>query len=136
MPAGIQRGMDGSATYATVALANLKNIRWSGRRGIIPTTVKGDLHAKKLGGLVDRSVSFDANLDYVTGQQDVIDFLENATPDVTIGTLVITVASGKTWTYTNGALFAGYEVISPEGDNPVTISFDFELTVPAVIAWA
>jgi hypothetical protein len=129
------RGMDGSATYATIALANLRNIRWSARRGIIPVTVKGDLHAKKQGGLVDRSVSFDAILDYVTGQKNVIDFLEAATPDVTIGTLVITASSGKTWTYTSGALFAGYEIISPEGDNPVTVSLDFELTVPAVIAW-
>jgi hypothetical protein len=130
-----QRGMDGSATYATIALTNLRNIRWSARRGIINTTVKGDLHAKKAGGLVDRSVSFDAVLDYVTGQKNVIDFLEAATPDVTIGTLVITVASGKTWTYTSGALFSGYEIISPEGDNPVTVSLEFELTVPATIAW-
>lgn len=130
------RGMDGSATYASVALGNLRSWEMETTRGTIDVTVKGDLHQKVAGGLVVRRVRFTALLDYVTGQQDVIDFLETATPDVTIGTLVLTVNTGKTFTFTNGALYLGHTIVSPEGDNPVAINFEFQPTVPATIAWA
>ena len=130
------RGMDGSVTYATIALGNCRVMSFEAVRGLIDTTVKGDLHAKRAGGLVTHTATFAGVLDYVTGQQDVIDFLEAATPDVTIGTLVFTLATGKTWTWTSGALVSGYRVTSPEGDNPVTFEVDFHLNVQATIAYA
>src|SRR5574341_864591 len=94
--------MDGSMTYASVAMGNCRVIDVQVARAAIPSTVKGAKHATAVGGLVTRSITFSGLLDYVTGQQDVIDFLENAIPDVTLGTLVFTIASGKTWTWTSG----------------------------------
>jgi len=128
--------MDGSVTYATIALGNCKVIAFDVARGLIDTTVKGNLHAQRAGGLVTHTATFAGLLDYVTAQKNVIDFLEAATPDVTVGTLVFTLATGKTWTWTSGALVAGYRVSSPDGDNAVTFEVDFHLNVPATIAYA
>lgn len=132
-----QRGMDGALTYATVALGNCRVIGIEVTRAGISTTVKGDKHATEAGGLVDRNLTFSGYLDYVTGQQDVIDFLETATPDVTAGALVFTVATGKTWTW-SAALFKGYTVDSPDPDSttPVGFTATFHPNVPAVVAWA
>lgn len=132
-----QRGMDGILTYATVVIGNGRLIGIEVTRAGINTTVKGDKHATEAGGLVDRSLSFEGRLDYVTGQQDVIDFLETATPDVTAGALVFTVATGKTWTW-SAALFKGYTIDSPdpESTDPVGFTARFHPNVPAVIAWA
>lgn len=131
----IVRGMEGSATYATVALGNCRVLSFDTTRGLINTTVKGDYHEQGVGGLVTHKATFAGLLDYVTGQQDVIDFLETTTPNDSPGTLVFTLASGKTWTWTSGAVVTGYRVTSPEGDNPVTFEVDFHLNVKATIAW-
>ena len=132
----VQLGQTGSMTVATVDVPNLRNITWSAARNEIDITVKGNTTQQFAAGFVNRTVSVDALLDYVTGQQDLIDFLETATPDVAAKTLVITVASGKTFTYTTGAIYLGHEFVSPEGEAPVTVRFTFRLIVPAVIAWA
>lgn len=129
------RGMDGSVTYATIALGNCKVMSFDTARGLIDTTVKGNLHAQRAGGLVTHTATFAGLLDYVTAQKNLIDFLEAATPDVTLGTLVFTLATGKTWTWTSGAICSGYRVSSPEGDNPVTFEVDFHLNVQATIAY-
>jgi hypothetical protein len=127
--------MDGSMTYATVALGNGRIIDLEVTRAGIPSTVKGDKHATEVGGLVDRNITFQGLLDYVTAQQDLIDFLETATPDVTIGTLVFTVATGKTWTWTNGALLKGYTIGSPDSDGLCTFTATWHLNTIATIAW-
>lgn len=131
----VQLGQDGSATIAAVAISNLRNITWSAERNEIDITVKGDTSQKFAAGFVSRRLSMDALLDYVTGQKNIIDYLETATPDTTAKTLVVTVSSGKTFTYTNGAVYLGHEIVSPEGEAPVTVRFNFRLIVPAVIAW-
>jgi hypothetical protein len=128
-------GQTGAATYAGSALSNLRNIRWGAKRGTIDTTVKGDTTFQSKAGFVTRTVSFDALLDYVTGQKTVMDLIEVASPTVTAGTLVITVDTGKTFTYTTGAIYIGHEIVSPPGEAPVTVSFEFALIVPAVISW-
>lgn len=129
--------MDGILTYATVVVGNGRIIGIDTTRAGISTTVKGDKHATEVGGIVDRNLSFSGYLDYVTGQQDVIDFLEAATPDVTMGALVFTIATGKTWTYSS-ALFKGYTIESPDPDatTPVSFTATFHPNVPAVVAWA
>ena len=132
----VQVSQGGSATYAGIDISNLRNIRFSSKRNEFDVTVKADTTQQFKPGFINRSCSFEALLDYVTGQQDLIDFLETATPNTTPGTLVITLASGKTFTWTSGALYLGHEIISPPGEAPVTASFEFRLTVPAVIAWA
>ena len=126
--------MDGSATYASVALGNCRVVNFEATRQLIPTTVKGDLHEQGAAGVVTHKLTFSGILDYVTGQQDLIDFLEATTPDVTVGTLVFTIASGKTWTWTSGALLVAYRVGSPLED-VVTFEADFHLNVKATIAW-
>lgn len=129
-------GREGSMTYATVAMGLCKVISYEVSRPRISKTVKGDRHEKSRVGLPERTIRFQGHLDYVTGQQDVIDFLETATPDETEGTLVFTVATGKTWTFTNGAVFLGYSITSPEGNSVVTFECEFALNVQATIAYA
>ena|SRR6266576_1555342 len=131
----VQRGMDGAVTFNAVALGNCRVVGVDTARGLIDTTVKGDLHAQRAAGLVTHTLTFSGVLDYVTGQKDAIDRLETATPNTAAATLIFTVATGKTWTWTSGALVAGYRISSPEGDNPVTFEVDFHLNVPAVISW-
>lgn len=130
-----QRGMDGSVTFNAVALGMCRVMGIDTSRGEIDVTVKGDLHRQITGGLVSHKVTFAGILDYVTGQKDAIDRLEAATPVLTRATLIFTISTGKTWTWTSGALFMGYRITSPEGDNPVTFEADFDLSVPATIAW-
>lgn len=131
----IQRGMDGSATYATIALGNCRVLNYEATRAMQDNTCKGDKHQQLAPGVVTHKATFSGLLDYVTGQQDLIDFLENATPDVTSGTLVFTIATGKTWTWTSGAILTGYRITSPDGTNPVTFEADFAMTVTATVAW-
>jgi hypothetical protein len=128
--------MDGSVTYAATALGNYRVVNVETTRGMIDTTVKGDKHTQMAAGVVTHKITFAGLLDYVTGQKAVIDFLEAATPDITAGTLVFTVSSGKTWTWTSGAIITGYRITSPEGDNPVSFEADFHLNVQATISWA
>lgn len=130
------RGMDGSATYAGVALGNCKVMGWEAARGMIDTTVKGDLHAQRAAGLVMHTATFSGNLIYDTAQQDLIDFLETPTPDVTAGTLVFQLATGKTWTWTSGAIATAYRVNSPDGEGVVSFEVDFHLNVKATIAYS
>lgn len=128
-------GREGSMTYATVAMGNCKVVGYEVRRARIDKTVKGDRHMKSRVGLPERTIRFSGHLDYVTGQQDVIDFLENSTPDETEGSLVFTVATGKTWTWAT-AIFLGYTITSPEGDAVVTFECEFAANDKATVAWA
>ncbi len=128
-------GQTGSATYGGATVANLRNIRLSGKRATIDTTVKGDTSLKSAAGWVTRTITMDGLLDYVTGQKSLIDVIETATPTTTPATLVITLDTGKTFTYTSGAHYMGHEIVSPPGEAPVTVSFEFAVIVPAVIAW-
>ncbi len=127
--------MDGSVTFNAVALGNCRVVGVDTTRGLIDITVKGDKLAQRTGGLVVHTLTFAGVLDYVTSQKTLIDYLEAATPDLSQQTLIFTVATGKTWTWTTGALLADYKITSPEGDNPVTVEFTFHLNVPAVISW-
>lgn len=132
----IQRGMEGSATYASIALGNCRVLSFEATRGLQDNTVKGDVHQQMVAGIVTHKATFQGLLDYVTGQQDLIDFLEATTPDQTAGTLQFTIASGKTFTWTSGAILTAYRVTSPEGDNPVTFEADFHMNVKSTISWA
>lgn len=129
----IQRGMDGSLTFNAVAMGNCRVVSMDTVRGLIDTTVKGDMHAQRVGGLVTHTLSFSGLADYLTGQKDAIDRLETATPTLTAATLIFTTSAGKTYTWTSGALLVGFKITSPEGDNPVTFECDFHLNVPAVV---
>jgi hypothetical protein len=130
------RGLDGSVTFNAVALGNCRVMSFDTTRGLIDSSVKGDFHGQRVGGQVIHTATFAGLLDYVTGQKDAIDRLETATPNTTAATLVFTLATGKTWTWTSGALLAGYRVSSPEGDALVTVEYDFHLNVSATIAYA
>lgn len=131
----VQIGMTGSVTYAAAALGNCRVVNVDTSRGMVDITVKGDKHQQLAAGVVVHKVTFAGLLDYVTGQKALVDFLETATPDITAGTLVFTVASGKTFTWTSGAICTGYRTTSPEGENPVAFEADFHCNVPAVISW-
>lgn len=128
-------GREGILTYATVVIGNVKIIGYGATRPKIDKTVKGDRHQKSRVGLPERTLTFSANLDYVVSQKTLIDFIENAAPDESEGTLVFTVATGKTWTWTSGAVFLGYNVSSPDGNAIDTIEGEFALNVQATVAW-
>ena len=128
-------GREGSMTFAAAAMASCRVIAYDTARPKINTTVKGDRREKSRPGIPVSTIRFSGVLDSVTGQLDVINDFEAATPDETLKTLVFTVATGKTWTWTTGAYSLGYRITSPEGDAVVTIEVDFALTVEATLAW-
>jgi hypothetical protein len=129
-------GREGSMTFGGAAVANCRVIDYQTNRPKVITTVKGDRREKSVPGIPVSTIRFEGLLDSVTGQLDVINDFEAATPDETLKTLVFTVASGKSWTWTSGAYSLGYQITSPEGDAVVTIQIDFALTVEATLAWA
>lgn len=129
-------GREGSMTFAAAAMSNCKVIDYQTSREKIITTVKGDRREKSRPGIPVSTIRFSGNLDSVTGQLDVINDFEAATPDETLKTLVFTVATGKSWTWTSGAYALGYQITSPEGNAVVTVEVEFALTVEATLAWA
>jgi hypothetical protein len=129
-------GREGSMTLAAAAMSNCKVINYETVRPKIITTVKGDRREKSRPGIPVSTITFAGNLDSVTGQLDVINDFEAASPDETLKTLVFTVATGKTWTWTSGAYATAYRITSPEGDAVTTIEIDIALVVEATLAWA
>jgi len=128
-------GREGSLTFAAAAVSNCRVINYQTSRPKVITTVKGDRREKSRPGIPVSTITFTGLLDSVTGQLDVINDLDSATPDETLKTLVFTVATGKTWTWTSGAYVTDYRIVSPEGDASVTIEIDFALVVEATLAW-
>lgn len=128
------RGIEGSATYAATAIANLRTWAFTSSLGVIDVTVKGDKHQQVKGGVVSGTATLTALLDAVTGQLALINLLATATPAGTPGALVLTVDTGKT--YTVQALYTGSTITSPEGDNPVAVEFHFTLSGQVTMAWA
>ena len=123
-------------TFAAAAVSNCRVIDYQTTRPKVITTVKGDRREKSRPGIPVSTIRFSGLLDSVTGQLDVINDFEAATPDETAKTLVFAVATGKTWTWTSGAYCTSYQIVSPDGDAPVTFEAEFALTVEATLAWA
>src|SRR5436190_22469310 len=128
------RGIEGSASYAATAIANLKSWAFTSTMGVIDVTVKGDKHQNVKGGVVTGTATLTCVLDAVTGQLALISLLATATPAGTPGALVLTVDTGKT--YTVQALYTGHTITSPDGDNPCTVDFNFTLSGAVTEAWA
>jgi hypothetical protein len=128
------RGQDGSATYNAVSIGELRSWEMTGNEvELIDDTVKGDTSRTYKGGLVaPGSAVLNCWLDYVTGQQDVIDFINAGTS--TAQSLVLTVDSGKT--FTANAICQSYSVNSPEGSSVVDLTLNFQLSGDITVAWA
>lgn len=128
------RGIEGVATFNAVAMGNLKAWMLTSSMGVIDTTVKGDKHQQVKGGVVSGTAQLTCLLDAVTGQLATINTIATATPAGLPLALVLTVDTGKT--YTVQALYTGHEITSPDGDNPVTVVFNFTLSGAVTQAWA
>lgn len=128
------RGMDGSATYAATAIANLKSWTMDDGIGVIDVTVKGDAHQQVKGGVTSGSAKLTCVLDAVTGQLALINLLATATPAGAPGSLVVKADATKTWTV--NALFTHWSIVSPEGDNPCTVELDFVTSGAIAMSWA
>jgi hypothetical protein len=130
------RGQDGSATVASVSIGELRS--WSLDGVTIDTiedTVKGDLHKTYLGGLGDGgSCSFTCYLDYVTGQQDLVDYFAAATPQSAAVAMVLTVDTGKTFSF--NAVPQTFSTNSPEGSALVEATFNLKVSGAITVAWA
>jgi hypothetical protein len=100
---------------------------------MIDDTVKGDTSRTFKGGLVSPgTATVVCWLDYVTGQQDVIDYITAGTS--TGYSLVLTVDTGKT--FTADAISQGFTVSSPEGSSIVEVTYTFQLSGDITVAWA
>jgi hypothetical protein len=128
------RGQDGSATYSAISIDELRSWELTGSEiELIDDTVKGDTTRTYKGGLVEPgTATLTGYLDYVTGQQDVIDFINAGT--ATAASLVLTVDTGKT--FTANAICQSYSVNSPEGSSVVEVTFNFKLSGAITPAWA
>jgi hypothetical protein len=129
--------MGGSATYASIAVDNLKS--WSIELPTVPTfdwAVKGDaIGTVEIGTATYGTATLVAVLDYTTGQQDLIDLLDSTSLAThAAGSLVLLTATGKTFTQT--AILTGAAVTSPEGDAMTETTFTFRISGDTSVGWA
>ncbi len=128
------RGQDGSVTWQASSVSECRS--WSinsAQLDEIEDTVKGDTSKTFKTGLLDPGTStVTCYLDYVTGQQDVIDDINAGTG--TSASLVLLVDTGKTFTV--NAIPLSYSVESPEGASIVPVTFTFRNSGTIVVAWA
>jgi hypothetical protein len=128
------RGQDGSVTFNAVSIGEVRSWTLNGSEiELIEDTVKGDTTKTYKGGLVESgTATVVCWLDYVTGQQDVIDYVIAGTD--TAYSLVLLVESGKS--FTGNALCQSYSVTSPEGSSVVEVTLNFKYTAAISVAWA
>lgn len=130
------RGMDGSATVATNAIGELRDWALDGVTiETIEDTVKGDKHKTYLGGLGDGGTArLTGWLDGAdAGQTVVIGYFAAATPQSAAVAVVLTVSTGKTFSFNGVPQTMGLG--SPEnGLCPVT--FTFKVSGAVTKAWA
>jgi hypothetical protein len=101
----------------------------------IEDTVKGDKHKTYLGGLADGGTcTFTCWLDYVTGQQDIIDYFAAATPQSAAVAIVLTVDTGKTFSF--NAVPQSMSVNSPEGSALDEVTLNMKVSGAISVAWA
>jgi len=129
-----QRGQDGSVTIATVAFAELLSWSLDGvSLEMIDDTVKGDTHRTFLGGIGDGgTITLTGYLDYVTGQQDVIDLI-NAGTGAAVA-FVLLAATGKT--FTGFAVPQSYSTDSPEGSALCKVTYVAKVSGAVGVSWA
>ncbi len=128
------RGTDGSATWAAAAVANLKTWEITTNLAVIDTSVKGSAFQTVVGGQVSGTAKLTCLLDAVTGQLALLTNIMQATPTTAPAALVLTAATGKT--YTVQALFTGSTVSSPDINGLCTADFNFTLSGQVTQAWA
>jgi len=130
-----QRGMDGSATIATVALDELLSWSLDGVSLVmLDDTVKGDSHKTFKGGVGDGgTITFNTLLDYATAQQDVIDLI-NAGTGAAVA-FVLLAATGKT--FTGNAVPMSYSPSSPAGDTSIALlTIQMKVSGAVGVTWA
>jgi hypothetical protein len=130
------KGMGGSATYASIAIDNLKS--WSIELPTVPTfdwAVKGaDIGTVEIGTAAYGTATLVAVLDYTTGQQDLVDLLDSTSLAThAAGSLVVLSATGKS--FTQNAILTGAAVTSPEGDAMSEITFMFRVSGDTSVGW-
>ena len=130
------RGQDGSATVASVAIDELRSYSLDGVTiETIEDTVKGDKHKTFKGGLGDGGTcSLTCYLDYVTGQQDILDYFAAATPQSAAVAIVLTVETNKTFSF--NAVAVSVSVNSPEGSALDEVTFNLKVSGAITIAWS
>lgn len=126
------RGMDGSATIAGGAIANITNFECDANVEILDSTVMGLKWRTVKGGMGKWSGSVKCLLDYVTGQKTFIDAIAAATPAGVSAALVLTIATGKT--LSGNALLSGFRISQPV-NGQVEVEFNFEGDGALAIAW-
>ena len=131
------RGQDGSATVAGTAIGELRDWALDGVAiETIDDTVKGDKHRTFLGGLADGGTArLTGWLDGGdAGQAIVIGYFAAATPQSAAVTVVLTVNTGKTYTFS--AVPTSWSTGSPEGTAACPVTFSFKVSGAVTQAWA
>ncbi len=116
------RGLDGSLTFGGVGVAQL--ISWSINTvlELLDASVMGTTWRNNKAGMAQWTANAAARLDYVTGQQDIIDKVMAASPDGTSTACIFVVSSTGPKQFTGNAVVTGVNLVSQTG-NIVEVQF-------------
>jgi len=127
-------GRNGAATYNGQSIGELISWEFSYEGELIEDTVKGDSLRTYVPDLPTGRCTLVAFLDRAsTGQDAMMDDVE-AGLNNTARAVVLTVASGKTFSFS--AYVTGYVTGSPEGGERDRVTFTLALTTAVTPAWA
>lgn len=128
------RGMDGSVTFATNVVGEVKSWNANVAGEVLDTTKMGDKWRTVKGGVGSWSGQITCQLDYgdTLGQKAMVDKLINASPDITGTAAELLFATGKKLTGT--ILITGINFVTQLG-SIIEISFNFEGSGQPTIAW-
>ena len=129
------RGMDGSVTWATQVVGEIKAWSLNVSEETLETTKMGDAWRGFVGGLADWSGQATANLDYgdTNGQKVIVDRLVVTSPQSGTGALVLRQATTKTWS--GNAIISGLN-ITQQMSSIVEVQFSFKGSGALAIAWS
>lgn len=126
-------GTTGSLTYNASTVAQVTGWTLNVNMPVVDDTAIGEKWAGKKATVPEGSGQLQVVYDYGTGQKEVVDDTVSATPTLTGATCVLTVDTGKTFTFVLIATSIGWSV-DAKGDLRASVDFvtDGEITD----AWA
>jgi predicted secreted protein len=129
------RGMDGSVTFATNTVAELKGWSINTSIEILDPTVQGDKWRKAVGGLASWTGAAQGNVDYgdTNGQKAIVDKLIAATPASTAFASEFLIGTTKKIT---GNIVVTTIAIASQMGEIATIQFTFTGNGAPTMSWS
>ena len=125
-------GTTGSVTYNSSTVAQVTGWELNTSLGTVDDTAIGEKWVGRSGTVAEGSGRLSLVYDYTAGQKEITDDLVAATPTLTGATCVLTVNTGKTFTFVMIPTSVGWG-IDAKGD--LVASVDFVADGVVTLAW-